>query len=1018
MPGKVFSTCVLRRVLCDRNRPQTMTPMSSEEGSLNKDNNSGGRSLNINLSVEGAGGGEEDHPPASVGIKLRRIKILQSVGPTPLGDLGDSLSGFDLNNAHQTLFLGSPPLNMLRPSPHVGPRAASMSTLHLSLNEAGELADDEDAPSISKQASSGVRHALSLLEDSHAHNGSMHGIEDEDERDMDSFAQQLQLSLQLRPVRSPRHAHMIGTGGGSPPATFSLGGNTSSTRMSPMLPPRGGSDQLLSIPIRLTLQQSPSASPRLSTLLSPKSGSRSMRMRVPASHRNRKSSVLASRSVSPTSAQNSSSGTGGARSSGGTGAAATTATGGTARTTARTTAAGGGTGSNKGTPVGSAFSHRVIMTPKLGAMGSPSFRQDKTQKGTLSSPFGPVQMVPRTMFEWEHEATLTVQAPDTPELSVTLQRLKEFEEAHGGHLEALVMHDPDKDRSELVLLQDAEQMPMRMKLNGSPTSSIGSSSPVTSSPASLGGKSRHNKMEMLAMAAQTSRIQDIAHGRTPTLRATRHAGKSRGISDYSDGDDTDDDEIDQQKASVMRRRLLAEIEDDEPGGVRVSGSPVSPSFNSGVTVTGNGGPRRSQRRRDALAKKKLAQASTSGNAAARKRSAAASATRHEGLARGPPNVSCHQCKCRRDELIYCTAVKHGNSERCRKKYCFRCLKKFYEEDPVNHAEDPSRPSSEELWQELNRVGWTCPSCRNVCMCAACRRKADVDLDDVRGRREQPRAEQASLPFGTSSELKKRQAMLKEVPQHMLTQTRSGRVSLATVAALEHSQHMSHGPRGQHKRRLQIASRPGLNQRGRPVLQQRPAKRIKINTRPQPVTQQRFTTAQQVSERLQALQRVPRPERARQIASEIVYRSGLRMTNGQPNMQLIQQILTPWGDQLPTEPVALIAHQILKRGAFLANGRVDDRAVAAYVSQYADWFFREQETKLKRELDSLKQQAPAAGTAFAVLMQSNAASARQQVNVNDAEQAGAATTQQSSQQQQQQQQLLLQQQQQQQQQQKQ
>lgn len=75
--------------------------------------------------------------------------------------------------------------------------------------------------------------------------------------------------------------------------------------------------------------------------------------------------------------------------------------------------------------------------------------------------------------------------------------------------------------------------------------------------------------------------------------------------------------------------------------------------------------------------------------------------------------SCHQCKsrCTLSSLILCknTPATKGKGKRqgCRKKYCDRCLNKFYNENsPV--------PGQE--------IKWACPACRGICRCAACRRQ--------------------------------------------------------------------------------------------------------------------------------------------------------------------------------------------------------------------------------------------------------------------------------------------------------
>eukprot|EP00475_Leptophrys_vorax_P003677 TRINITY_DN12156_c0_g1_i1.p1 TRINITY_DN12156_c0_g1~~TRINITY_DN12156_c0_g1_i1.p1 ORF type:complete len:722 (-),score=157.48 TRINITY_DN12156_c0_g1_i1:402-2489(-) len=77
---------------------------------------------------------------------------------------------------------------------------------------------------------------------------------------------------------------------------------------------------------------------------------------------------------------------------------------------------------------------------------------------------------------------------------------------------------------------------------------------------------------------------------------------------------------------------------------------------------------------------------------------------------GSAGSSCHQCKSRRNvnDLIFCTnVVLDKKNKSCRKKYCEHCLKKFYHEDAKDIPD---------------RGNWSCPSCRKLCCCAACRRK--------------------------------------------------------------------------------------------------------------------------------------------------------------------------------------------------------------------------------------------------------------------------------------------------------
>jgi len=89
---------------------------------------------------------------------------------------------------------------------------------------------------------------------------------------------------------------------------------------------------------------------------------------------------------------------------------------------------------------------------------------------------------------------------------------------------------------------------------------------------------------------------------------------------------------------------------------------------------------------------------------------------------GGSGLSCHQCKTRKqlDELYTC-----GNYERkkratgedkksikpCRKKYCARCLHKFYGEQPPARRENGTTV-----------LEFECPSCRLICQCAACRKR--------------------------------------------------------------------------------------------------------------------------------------------------------------------------------------------------------------------------------------------------------------------------------------------------------
>mmetsp|Transcript_2955 Transcript_2955/g.5476 ORF Transcript_2955/g.5476 Transcript_2955/m.5476 type:complete len:361 (-) Transcript_2955:342-1424(-) len=75
--------------------------------------------------------------------------------------------------------------------------------------------------------------------------------------------------------------------------------------------------------------------------------------------------------------------------------------------------------------------------------------------------------------------------------------------------------------------------------------------------------------------------------------------------------------------------------------------------------------------------------------------------------------SCHQCKsrCSLSSLCLCkntpTLKGKGKRQGCRKKYCDRCLNKFYNENAPTKEQQSS---------------WACPACRGICRCAACRRQ--------------------------------------------------------------------------------------------------------------------------------------------------------------------------------------------------------------------------------------------------------------------------------------------------------
>lgn len=74
-------------------------------------------------------------------------------------------------------------------------------------------------------------------------------------------------------------------------------------------------------------------------------------------------------------------------------------------------------------------------------------------------------------------------------------------------------------------------------------------------------------------------------------------------------------------------------------------------------------------------------------------------------------VSCHQCKKSNQKLVFCTKFVITRARKafkqCRKKYCLRCLGKFYPNTSLDHLLD-----------------WHCPSCRGVCSCANCVRMSE------------------------------------------------------------------------------------------------------------------------------------------------------------------------------------------------------------------------------------------------------------------------------------------------------
>jgi len=63
---------------------------------------------------------------------------------------------------------------------------------------------------------------------------------------------------------------------------------------------------------------------------------------------------------------------------------------------------------------------------------------------------------------------------------------------------------------------------------------------------------------------------------------------------------------------------------------------------------------------------------------------------------------CHQCKQKHETIYYCSKYESGS---CSKKYCKGCIERHYNESVANVGKN-----------------WECMYCRNICICAFCRRK--------------------------------------------------------------------------------------------------------------------------------------------------------------------------------------------------------------------------------------------------------------------------------------------------------
>jgi len=101
------------------------------------------------------------------------------------------------------------------------------------------------------------------------------------------------------------------------------------------------------------------------------------------------------------------------------------------------------------------------------------------------------------------------------------------------------------------------------------------------------------------------------------------------------------------------------------------------------------------------------------NRTAAPRPASSSSSSSKQVVGNGSGSSCHQCKsrCSLQSLILCKSLPSqrgkGKRQGCRKKYCARCLNKFYNESAPTPEQKPK---------------WVCPACRNICKCAACRRQ--------------------------------------------------------------------------------------------------------------------------------------------------------------------------------------------------------------------------------------------------------------------------------------------------------
>jgi len=74
----------------------------------------------------------------------------------------------------------------------------------------------------------------------------------------------------------------------------------------------------------------------------------------------------------------------------------------------------------------------------------------------------------------------------------------------------------------------------------------------------------------------------------------------------------------------------------------------------------------------------------------------------------PLSQWCHQCKQKHNEIVYCSKFFSGS---CTKKYCKGCIERHYSE----------------TYDNIHKDKWICLFCRNLCVCAFCRRKRGEDV---------------------------------------------------------------------------------------------------------------------------------------------------------------------------------------------------------------------------------------------------------------------------------------------------